>query len=162
MKALAVVALILVCASCSRSGVTIRRVKSKHSGNAATITFAMTNHTAEVYYISRQNLSVEVETNGAWSQCFSDPFPTPDQHDFRLYANRFKIFTVQATNLPAGAPLRLNVPAGKELHGMDGLCRRWELRIHKKIKYVSLNPFSKTDVVLSDSFPIFSEEFSEP
>jgi hypothetical protein len=159
---LAAAAILLLC-GCKPQGVTIHPLQ----GLQGAITFSITNRTADQYWVYARSSAIETSKKGAWQECFSDP-PPPSElpHQLDLRPHSAQIFTVNATNLPAGERLRLRVPVNKTLMGLDGLIervkRRWRERNYPAaVRRTPLNPNSKTDSVMGESFLIYSAEFTE-
>jgi len=139
--------------------ITIRHVKSVHSGDVTAATFEIRNHAAAPYIF--YPFEVQVRNGTVWSKCLGfkvgkvHPLPTLDPMGLASY-------TVEVTNLPAGSVVRFKIRAQKILTGLNGLLRRFELNFGSTRSSISLNPFDKTSTVFEIPREVVSDEFVEP
>lgn len=138
----------------SSSAITVRRVKSVHSGGLVTANFEMTNHTTNNYVVYMW--WVEARMGSVWKRCF-DLRPHPF---LQLYSHGAQISSLAMTNLPTGSRLRLRMGVSKELAGLETLFPRLRLRFQGG--QISLNPFDKRTKVFGVPTQIVSDEFVEP
>ena len=136
--------------------VTVRHVGSVQFGNVTTMTFEVTNHTADPYIFCPFEL--QVRNGNAWTkfQGFDitkiDPFPT-------LAPRGLASYTVNVTNLLAGSVVRFSIRPQKVLLGVNGFVRRAELEV--KGGGIPLNPYDKNSQVFGLSTEVVSEEWVE-
>lgn len=150
-----------------RQPITLRHVKSVRSGNVTTVTFEITNHTADLYIFNP--FEVQVQNGSVWTNVrgFDDsttlrailtPIPTIDPKGRATY-----MFDV--TNLPAGSVVRFKIRPAKALMGVSGFLKRVEFNLKRLGQgggpWPPLNPNDKRTHVFGLPSEVTSEEFVE-
>jgi hypothetical protein len=140
--------------------VTVRHIASVQSSNVTTMTFEITNHTANTYILER--FDVELRLGTSWtdvsiSNFVSWIFMMPRG----VQSYTFKLTDVKLTDLSAEPVVRAGVFAASNLTGLRGLIKRLNLRFLHKGSGVSLNPFAKNNFVYGEPTVFASEEWVE-
>jgi hypothetical protein len=140
---------------------TVRHVNSVCSNAITTMTFEVTNHTANPYIFHPFELEIQ-NTNG-WSefQSFNKPGPRPNP-TLSPWGHAF--CTINVTNLPDKSVVRLSVRFQKTLLGAEGFVRRAQLTWERRGRPgsgLSLNPYDKNSHVFGFPTEGVSEEWVE-
>jgi hypothetical protein len=142
-----------------RRVVTVGQVKSVHSGAVTTMTFEITNNTTDTYVF--HPFSIQVRDGQSWTtfQVFQ-LFRTPSSSDIDPGGVAF--YSVDATNLPVGATVRICVKSRKLLSGVERFIKLSQLELSKpRIRAMSLNLFNGRRRVYGKTTEVFSEEWVE-
>jgi hypothetical protein len=136
----------------------VRHVWSFRSGNVTTLKFEITNHSTARYVCSPFEL--QGRNGKVWIRFMGlTPLTSRSLH---LDPMGSAFYRVEVTNLAAGSTLRFKINAQPELKGLNGFIRRAELKVGRKVRNVTLNPFDKNSAVFGLPEEVVSEEFVEP
>lgn len=143
--------------------IVVRHVKSVVSGDITTMTFEITNHTADPYIFFP--FEVQVRKSNDWTRfqaCDTGGIgPIP-----KLNPNRAACCTICITNLPAGSVVRFAMHVQKTLLGVEGFAKRAELDLKEagapgRGTGLPLNPSDKHTAVFGSSKEVVTEEWVE-
>ena len=144
--------------------ITIRHIGSVHSDNVTTLTFEITNHTADQYIFLPKE--VQVRKGNAWVKFrdFDYFFPRPQTLAPRAVLS---LYRVDVTNMPVGSVVRFNIRPQKALLGINGFTRRAEGDLKRQIQggggpWIPLNPYDTNGTVWGLPTEVLSEEWVEP
>jgi hypothetical protein len=141
--------------------ITVRHVASFQTDNLTTMTFEITNHTADHYVFFP--FEVQIRNGNTWTkfQGWSDiskihPIPKIDPKGIASY-------TVNVTNLPDGSVVRFSIRPQKMLMGFDGFLRRAELNLKSRGRggWIPLNPNAPRTEFYGRPTEVTSEEWVE-
>lgn len=134
---------------------TIQHIKSTQSENVTTMSFEVTNHTADPYILNP--IQVQVRNGNAWTKFedFDSAGPTP------IVPRGVAFYTVEVTNLPPGSFVRSSLCPPKILSGFNGFFRRAQVRMIEPASKILLNPNDKLSGVAGPPTEVVSDEWLE-
>ena len=138
---------------------TVRHVGSIQSGNVTTMTFEITNHTADPYIFFPSE--VQVRNGNRWTK-FQGFDITKIHPTLKIDPKGLASYTVNVTNLPSKSVVRFSIRPQKLLLGVDGFVRRAELKVKKQGGVgLPLNPYDRKSQVYGQPSEVVSEEWVE-
>jgi hypothetical protein len=140
---------------------TVRHVNSVCSNGITTMTFEITNHTAEPCIF--QPFELQIQNTNGWSQFQDFDKPGIRPHP-PLDAFGVAIFTIKIVNLPGKSAVRFSARVEKSLLGIEGFVIRakvnWKRRGGSGI-LLPLNPYDKNSHIYGKPTKVMSEEWVE-
>jgi hypothetical protein len=138
--------------------VTVRHVKSVQSSNVTTMTFEVTNHTADTYVFKPAQILVRDGNSWTMFQDFErlnfNPLP-------KLAPRGVALYDVDVTNLPANSVVLFLMTPQKVLVGVDGFILRVKWDVEARRRVFPLNPFDRSSQVYGTPAYVVSEEWVE-
>jgi hypothetical protein len=143
--------------------VTVRHVASVQSGDVTTMTFEITNHTADPYIF--HPFEVQLRNGKAWTK-FQGFDITKIHPKLRLAPRSVASYSVNVTNLPADSVVRFSISPQKVLMGVEGFARRAELELKRQTRGtggggIPLNPNDKNSQVFGLPTEVVTDEWVE-
>ena len=110
--------------------ITVRHVKSVHAGNVTTMTFEMTNHTADAYVWIP--FGIQVRDGDTWTEFQSSPVFVDTGGLGDIAPREVVSCRVNVTNLSANSVVRLSITTQKLLSGVEAIVEgvKWSVKHH--------------------------------
>ena len=142
--------------------ISIRHLNSVQSGRVTTMTFEITNHTADPYIFSP--FQVQLRNGNAWTKF--QGFDTAVHPHPTLAPRGVASCSIDVTNLLPGSVVRFSIRPQKILMGFNGFVRRAELNLQRPAGAgpggrISLNPNDPRSAVFGTPTVVVTEEWVE-